>query len=71
MLVKDKGSFIKGVLLAITFLIVLLIMFLPYFGEGENALRAADRLFNSIAKGSTNYFPDLLKKKQGLRGSRV
>lgn len=69
MLVKDKGSFIKGVLLAVTFLIVLVIMFLPYFGEGENALRAADRLFNSIAKGSTNYFPDLLKKNKAFEGT--
>lgn len=69
MLVKDKRSFIKGALLAITFLIVLIIMFLPYFGEGENALRAADRLFNSIAKGSTNYFPDLLKKNKAFEGT--
>ncbi|MBI4962546.1 MAG: hypothetical protein HY913_04655 [Desulfomonile tiedjei] len=68
MLVKDKGSFIKGLLLAITFLIVLVIMFLPYFGHGENALRAADRLFNSISKGSTNYFPDMLKKNKAYEG---
>jgi len=68
MLVKDKGSFAKGVLLAITFLVVLVIMFLPYFGHGENALRAADRLFNSIAKGSTNYIPDMLKKNKAFEG---
>jgi hypothetical protein len=68
MLVKDKGSFIKGILLAITFLIVLFIMFLPYFGHGENALRAADRLFNSISKGSTNYLPDMLKKAKAYEG---
>jgi hypothetical protein len=68
MLVKHKGEFAKGVLLAITFLIVLFIMFLPYFGHGENALRAADRLFNSISKGSTNYFPDMLKKNKAFEG---
>jgi len=68
MLVKDKGSFAKGILLAITFLVVLVIMFLPYFGHGENALRAADRLFNSIAKGSTNYIPDMLKKNKAFEG---
>jgi len=68
MLVKDKGSFAKGVLLAVTFLVVLAIMFLPYFGHGENALRAADRLFNSIAKGSTNYIPDMLKKNKAFEG---
>jgi len=70
MLIKDKGSFAKGVLLAITFLVVLVIMFLPYFGHGENALRAADRLFNSIAKGSTNYIPDMLKKNKAFEGAK-
>ena len=68
MLVRDKGSFAKGVLLSVTFFVVLFIMFLPYFGEGQNALRAADRLFNSISKGSTNYFPDLFKKNKAFEG---
>jgi hypothetical protein len=63
MLVKNKGAFAKGILLAVTFLIVLFLMFMPFFG-GENALKAADRLFNSISKGSTNYIPDLVKKNQ-------
>jgi hypothetical protein len=70
MVVKDTGSFIKGALLAITFFIVLAIMFMPYFGHGENALRASDRLFNSIAKGSTNYFPGLLKKNKAFEGTK-
>lgn len=63
MLVKNKGAFAKGILLAISFLIVLVIMFMPLF-NGENALRAADRLFNSISKGSTSYIPDLVKKNK-------
>jgi len=61
MLVKQKGIFIKGLVMAIAFLIVLIIMFSPIFG-GHNAMVAADKLFNSIAKGSTNYFPGLVKK---------
>jgi len=63
MLVKNKGAFAKGILLAVSFLIVLFIMFLPLF-NGENALKAADRLFNSISKGSTNFIPDLVKKNK-------
>ncbi len=74
MLIKNKGEFIKGLLLAITFLVVLFIMFMPLFNKdtvpgGENALRAADRLFNSISKGSTAYFPDLLKKNKAYEGT--
>ncbi len=61
MLVKQKGLFIKGLVMAVAFLVVLVIMFSPIFG-GENAMVAADKLFNSIAKGSTNYFPGLVKK---------
>jgi hypothetical protein len=61
MLVKQKGTFIKGLVMAVAFLIVLILMFSPIFG-GQNAMVAADKLFNSIAKGSTNYFPGLVKK---------
>ena len=61
MLVKKKAPFIRGLIMALTFAIVLVVMFSPIFG-GENALVAADKLFNSIAKGSTNYFPGLMKK---------
>jgi len=67
MLVTNKGAFIKGILLAVSFLIILFIMFMPLFG-GENALRAADRLFNSISKGSSNYIPDLIKKNKAYEG---
>ncbi len=62
MLVKNSKAFIKGLLLMVTFLIVLVLMFMPLFGGGDqprgNALEAADKLFNSIAKGSTNYIAD-------------
>lgn len=60
-LIKNKRPMILGVFLLITFLVVLMVMFAPVF-HGENALKAADRLFNSIAKGSTNYIPGLLQK---------
>lgn len=61
MIVKNTRAFIKGLVLAITFLVVLITMFSPIF-QGGNALEAADRLFNSISKGSTNFFPELAKK---------
>lgn len=71
MIITHKGEFFKGVVLAVTFLIVLAIMFMPYFGtegnRGLNALEAADKLFNSISKGSTNYFAGLAKKVQSIQ----
>lgn len=68
-MIRNKGAFIKGLLLAVTFFIVLFGMFLPLF-DGENALKAADRLFNSISKGSTYYIPDLTKKDQAFMGEK-
>jgi hypothetical protein len=60
---KSKKELVLGVALCVSFLVVLVLMFTPIFG-GENGLRAADRLFNSIAKGSTYYIPDLLKESE-------
>ena len=42
-------------------------MFLPLF-EGQNTFVAADKLFNSIAKGSTYYIGDLIKKSAAFNG---
>jgi len=58
MLIMRRGRFLTGTVLAATFVVVLILMFLPLIG-GRNAFEAADRLFNSLAKGSSNYFEDL------------
>jgi hypothetical protein len=71
MLIKNKSTFVKGLLLLITFFIVLSIMLFSNFFGGENALKAADKLFNSIAKGSTNYFPGLIKKNEPYKGKTI
>lgn len=67
-MIRDKGAMLKGIALSVTFFIILFIMFMPIFGGGENALRAADRLFNSISKDSSDYIPGLLKKNQEYMG---
>jgi hypothetical protein len=69
MLIKNPKTFTAGGTLAVSFVVVLVLMFSPIF-NGENALQAADRLFNSIAKGSTYYFPGLIKKNQKYRETR-
>ncbi len=68
MLIRHKKEFGIGLILAVTFLIILIFMFTDNFG-GENAFKAADRLFNSISKGSTYYIGDLQKKTQAFNGS--
>ncbi len=70
MLVHNSGALTKGILLAVTFLIVLVLMFLPLF-EGENALKAADRLFNSISKYSSQFIPTLQEKVNAFMGVDV
>jgi hypothetical protein len=68
MLVVDKKGFLIGTAMALTFLIVLFLMFSPLFGK-LNAFESSDGLFNSIAKGSSNYFEDLREQSAGHRGS--
>jgi hypothetical protein len=50
-----RKHMILGVVSLAAFFVVLVIMFLPIF-SGKNAFQAADDFFNSIAKGSSNYF---------------
>ncbi|MFA4915315.1 MAG: hypothetical protein WC560_01410 [Syntrophales bacterium] len=71
MLVMNKKAFGKGLLLTVSFFIVLGIMFTPIFGGGNNAFQFSDRLFNSISKGSTYYIPKILKENGDYRGHRV
>jgi hypothetical protein len=67
MLIKHKGDFVKGLLLLVSFLVVLVLMFCPLF-NGKNALEASDDLFNSIAKGSANYIPGIKKQADAYKG---
>lgn len=70
MLVRARKPFVLGSVMAISFLLVFVFMFTPSFG-GENAFQAADRLFNSISKGSTYYVPELREKTRAWRGAKV
>jgi len=69
-LIMRKGRFLTGAVLAATFIAVLILMFMPLFG-GLNAFEVADRLFNSMAKGSSNYFEDLRREATERHGSDV
>ncbi len=56
MLIKDKRAFLRGSVMALVFVGILCVMFMPIF-KGGNAFRATDKLFNTISKGSTYYIP--------------
>lgn len=66
-MIRNKKAFNLGLVLTVSFFVVLWIMFLPYFG-GENAFHAADRLFNTISKGSSYYIPNLMEKTKEWDG---
>jgi hypothetical protein len=63
MATTSRKELMLGLVLAVSFLVVLILMFSPIF-RGENALQASDRLFNSIAKGSTYYIPDVMQRME-------
>jgi len=71
MLVHHRKEFKIGVILAVGFLIVLKIMFFPFFGQGRNAFEASDDFFNSIAKGSTYFIPQVLKENEDFKGKQI
>ena len=55
-MIKRKKEFTLGLVMLISFFVVLVIIFSPLFG-GHNGLEYLDRLYNSIAKGSAYYIP--------------
>jgi hypothetical protein len=53
-----------GIILLVTFFIVLFIIFMPWFGKGatgqpRNGLEFSDDFFNSLAKGSSNFMESM------------
>jgi hypothetical protein len=68
MLIKNKKSFARGLLMSAVFVAILVVMFMPIF-NGGNAFRAADKLFNTISKGSTYYIPMLRENAEPHRNA--
>lgn len=57
-----------GIFLAVTFLAVLVLIFMPVFGEGKNGLTFADDLFNKLSKGSSYFIPKIMKTNEKFMG---
>ena len=71
MIIVEKKTFLKGAIMAVLFFVVLAFMFTPNFGDGRNAFEASDELFNSISKGSTNYFERLKTQSEPFKGKSM
>jgi hypothetical protein len=48
-----------GIILALSFIVVLILIFSPIYGGGMNGLDFADDLFNKLSKGSSYFIPKL------------
>ena len=58
MLIFHNGKAFAGMLLGVSFFVVLALFFAPVF-KGQSGLKLSDRLFNRLAKGSSYFVPEL------------
>lgn len=63
-----------GILLAISFFVVLFLMFSPIFpktadGKPQNGLQWADEMFNELAKGSSYFIPKVRTSVEKFKGT--
>ena len=69
-MIAHKGTFSKGIVMMIGFVVVLVIFFLPVF-EGKNGLDYMDNLYNSISKASAYYIPKVAEENNEFFGVMV
>jgi hypothetical protein len=60
-----------GLLMMAVFTAVLILMFLPLFGQGANGLNYMDNLYNSISKASAYYIPQVQEEAGRFAGQEV
>jgi len=68
MLITHPRPFNIGLILAISFVGVLLIIFAPIFGDGKNGLQYSDNLFNKLSKGSSYFIPAISRSNEAFMG---
>lgn len=64
----DKKRLSLGLILLISFIGVLVLIFLPIYPGGLNGLEYSDELFNKLAKGSAYQIPKLKKDAEKYKG---
>lgn len=61
----------RGILMLVTFFLLLVVIFMPVFPGKVNGLDYMDNLFNMISKGSSYFIPDSMKKAEKLAGKAI
>lgn len=69
-MVTNKKSLNAGIVLTVSFLLTLIILFQPVI-NGQTAVEFADNMFNSFAKGSTYFIPEIQKASREFTGQKV
>ncbi len=64
----SKKALTTGILLAFSFMAVLIVIFSPIFGDGKNGLQFSDDMFNKLAKGSSYFIPKVMKGNEKFMG---
>lgn len=70
MLIRNKKTFSLGVVFAISFFIVLMLIFSPVF-NGKNGLVFSDDMFNKLSKGSSYFIPKVAKSVEKVKGKSL
>ena len=70
-MITHKKEFTIGLILTVSFFIVLFIIYSPVFPGKQNGLEYADMIFNRIAKGSTYYIPGIMEKNEKFIGKGI
>ncbi|MCB2186575.1 MAG: hypothetical protein KQJ78_09170 [Deltaproteobacteria bacterium] len=68
---NQKKKLAMGTIMLIAFFAVLVLIFLPIFGNGNNGLNYMDNLYNSISKASAYYIPGVQKDAEKFLGRPV
>ncbi|MCL1940219.1 MAG: hypothetical protein FWG04_06110 [Desulfovibrionaceae bacterium] len=72
MLIRNRKAFIRGLLLLLSFAVVLVIFFMPVFpaqeegGNKTNGLVFADHLFNTLSKGSSLFLDPSMQARGNI-----
>lgn len=75
MLIHNKKSFSRGLLLLISFIALFIVILMPVFkmenGKMGTGLEFADDLFNRLSKGSSYFIPAVEERVKPLVGTQV
>lgn len=69
-MIAKKKTFFKGAMMLLAFVVVLIIIFSPVFGD-KNGLQYLDALYNSISKGSAYYIPKVKTETDKFKGKSI